>query len=149
MTGLEYIGRRDLHPLWDGVRDPIREDVADAYEQGKADGYHEGIDVGAVLADTHPRWISVKEEMPKEDVFVLVVCDDYVNIARRHENRWQLGFGTKTANHLIYTPYNKNITHWLPMPALPPVSKSENAHIIGTVEHIQVALDVMDKKGGE
>ena len=54
MTGLEYIGRRDLHPFWDECRDPNREDVADAYEQGKIDGYNEGLDADAVLADEHP-----------------------------------------------------------------------------------------------
>ena len=39
MTGQEYIYNRDLHPFWDCSRDPGREDVSDAFEQGK----HEGI----------------------------------------------------------------------------------------------------------
>lgn len=78
---------------------------------------------------SEPRWISVKDELPKEDVFVQVVCDDYVNIARRHENRWQLGFDTKTANHLIYTPYNNNITHWMPLPAPPNESNESDKEV--------------------
>lgn len=49
MTGLEYIGRRDLHPFWDECRDPNREDVADAYEQGKIDGYNEVVDLACTL----------------------------------------------------------------------------------------------------
>ena len=41
MTGLEYIYNRTLHPFWDCSRDPNREDVADAFEQGKAEGIKE------------------------------------------------------------------------------------------------------------
>ncbi len=71
-----------------------------------------------------PHWISVEDDLPKEDVFVQVVCDGYVSIARRHENRWQLGFGTKTADYLIYTPYNDKITHWMSLPEAPTVAKN-------------------------
>ena len=49
MTGLEYISRRDLHPFWDECRDPNSEDVADAYEQGKTDGYNEAVDLACAL----------------------------------------------------------------------------------------------------
>lgn len=42
MTGNEYIRRKDLHPFWDESRDPNKEDVADAYEQGLADGRKQG-----------------------------------------------------------------------------------------------------------
>lgn len=41
MTGQDYINDKSLHPFWDKSRDPNREDVADAYEQGKADGNNE------------------------------------------------------------------------------------------------------------
>lgn len=41
MTGQEYINNRELHPFWDASRDPNREDVADAFEQGKAEGHNE------------------------------------------------------------------------------------------------------------
>lgn len=51
------------------------------------------------------------------------------------------------------------VTHWMALPAPPEhfadVSKKISGsleipsnHIIGTPEHIQVALDMMDKKGG-
>lgn len=41
MTGEEYIKRKDLHPYWDYSRDPNREDVSDAFEQGKTEGNKE------------------------------------------------------------------------------------------------------------
>ena len=41
MTGFEYIDNRALHPFWDRSHDPNREDVADAFEQGKAEGIKE------------------------------------------------------------------------------------------------------------
>lgn len=42
MTGQEYINTRALHPFWDESRDPNKEDVVDAFEQGKAEGVKEG-----------------------------------------------------------------------------------------------------------
>lgn len=42
MTGQEYINNRALHPFWDESRDPNKEDVIDAFEQGKAEGVKEG-----------------------------------------------------------------------------------------------------------
>lgn len=42
MTGQEYIDTRTLHPFWDESRDPNKEDVIDAFEQGKAEGVKEG-----------------------------------------------------------------------------------------------------------
>ena len=94
--------------------------------------------------------------MPKEDVFVQVVCDDYVNIARRHENRWQLGFGTKTANHLIYTHYNNNITHWMPLPSIEGIKGNQGKISpirIGDEEHIKLGSSEIPNncktKGGE
>ena len=41
MTGQDYIKNRHLHPFWDESRDPNREDVVDAFEQGKAEGARE------------------------------------------------------------------------------------------------------------
>lgn len=43
MTGIEYVNDKSLHPFWDASRDPNVEDVADAYEQGKADGYKQAL----------------------------------------------------------------------------------------------------------
>lgn len=68
MTGVEYLNRRDLHPLWDGVRDPLREDVADAYEQGKADGYNEGFEAG--------RDNTIKEVCEWLEQNAYLYCDD-------------------------------------------------------------------------
>lgn len=130
MTGIEYLNCRDLHPLWDGVRDPIREDVADAYEQGKADGYHEGIDVGARWAHEHPRWISVKDytkdELPQlidknnpygESVQVLfvVVLDgvQYIN-----KGTFDYDTGVWHSLDLQCSFCKENVTHWMPLPSI-------------------------------
>lgn len=95
----------------------------------------------------HPHWISVEEELPKEHGAYLV-------------------FNSVTSTEEIYVYsngewwYNANrcptgvVTHWMPLPP-PVVSKSENIgkkggeQIIGTADHIKIALDVLDKKGGE
>lgn len=88
-----------------------------------------------------PCWISVADELPKEHGAYLV-------------------FNSVTSTEEIYVYsngewwYNANrcptgvVTHWMPLPP-PVVSKSRNAHIIGTADHIKTALDVMEKKGGE
>jgi len=41
MTGREYLTRNDLHPFYDERHQPLVEDVVDAFEQGKAEGYKE------------------------------------------------------------------------------------------------------------
>jgi len=42
-TGKDYVENREQHPFLDFSRDPNREDVVDAYEQGSADGYWRGV----------------------------------------------------------------------------------------------------------
>lgn len=41
MTGQEYINNQELHPFWLLSKEPLKEDVADAFEQGKAEGEKE------------------------------------------------------------------------------------------------------------
>ena len=41
MTGQEYINNQELHPFWLIGREPQKEDVADAFEQGKTEGEKE------------------------------------------------------------------------------------------------------------
>lgn len=45
MNGDDYIKRTDLHPFWDSAsgKEPLKEDVADAFDQGRAEGYWRGI----------------------------------------------------------------------------------------------------------
>lgn len=148
MTGLEYIGRRDLHPFWDGSCDPNREDVADAYEQGKIDGYNEGFDAGAEQADTHQNWISVEEELPKETNMYIVVHCGVVCTMWWYDNIEEWAEIYVDENEFLQSRRMDGVTHWMPLPP-PVVSKTGNARIIGTAEHIKVALDVLDKKGDE
>lgn len=107
---------------------------------------------GAEWADAHPRWISVDDELPEDNEWVLCYdnIDRCVSLLRYDGNRWWGDDG--------YGVDKRAINHWMPMPAPPkkgstrlPYEKEEifpNC-IIGTPEHIQVALDVIDKKGGE
>lgn len=113
MTGLEYIRRRDLHPFWDESRDPNREDVADAYENGKADGYNEGYDAGARRADSHPRWISVEDELPPENDIVLTANDrGGISMGYYCDDDW---------HNIMFTDREQAIpiTHWLQLPEPP------------------------------
>lgn len=41
MTGQEYVDNQELHPFWLLSKEPLQEDVADAFEQGEAEGYKE------------------------------------------------------------------------------------------------------------
>ena len=105
MTGFEYLGRRDLHPFWDGYSDPNREDVADAYENGKGDGYSEGLDACARRADEHPHWISVKDELPEEDGVYL-----FFDAGTQ---------GVYVSFFWADLKLNEGVTHWMPLPAPP------------------------------
>lgn len=113
MTGIEYLGRRDLHPFWDGYSDPNREDVVEAYEQGKADGYHEGYDAGARWADSHPRWISVEDELPPKKTGE---ASDKVLVYDTETNR----VGASWYFHSTGKWFNgwDSITHWMPLPSI-------------------------------
>ena len=112
MTGFEYIRRRDLHPFWDGSCDPNREDVAEAYEQGKADGYEEGFEQGVKLADEHSRWISVEDELPEVCVAVLTTTPHGTQRVGFYEDGWWLA----NSPDLVRMG---SITHWMPLPAPP------------------------------
>ena len=88
----------------------------------------------------HPHWISVEDELPKDGAYVVTINKVGLKEVRHfYHDKWFSSFGNEYGD----------VTHWMPMPQPPVVSKSENAHIIGTEEHIKVALDVLDKKGGE
>ena len=88
----------------------------------------------------HPHWISVEDELPKDGAYVVTINKVGLKEVRHfYHDKWFSSFGNEYGD----------VTHWMPIPQPPVVSKSENAHIIGTKEHIKVALDVLDKKGSE
>ena len=74
---------------------------------------------GAKWADSNPKspWISVEEELPKQDEEVIVLCD-YLNVAPNYK----ISFG-----HIVdkttcqdYNGWNiPNVVYWIPMPKLP------------------------------
>ena len=109
----------------------------------------------------HPDWISVedytKDELPPlidknnpygESVHVLFVVEldgvQYIN-----KGTFDYDTGVWHSLDMQCSFFKENVTHWMPLPELPICDKTGNAHIIGTEEHIKVALDVLDKKGGE
>ena len=127
MTGIEYLKRRDLHPFWDGYSDPNREDVVEAYEQGKADGYNEGFDAGARRADSHPRWISVQDRLPNDYEEVLTCVGGHFPVIAFCLNKttwYAAGFPKHAAvftgqHHWQPLPSVVGVTHWMPLPAPP------------------------------
>lgn len=120
-----------------------------------------GFIAGAEWADAHPNWISVKDyatdELPplmnekdpygeSAQVLFVVVLDgvQYIN-----KGTFDYDTGVWHSLEMQCSFFKEQVTHWMPMPEPPVVSQSGNAHIIGSEEHIKVALDVLDKKGGE
>ena len=114
---------------------------------------------GAEWADAHPRWISVEDELPPknseyDDNSIEVLATDGNRVYKAIYRICEFYSGWVTYD---FWPLD-NITHWMPLPAPPkkgstrlPYEKEEISPncIIGTPEHIQVALDVINKKGGE
>ena len=74
---------------------------------------------GAKWADSNPKspWISVEEELPKQDEEVIVLCDD-LNVAPNYK----ISFG-HIVDKTICQDYNgwniPNVVYWFPMPKLP------------------------------
>lgn len=70
--------------------------------------YRAGFMDGAKWADSHPQWIPVEEELPKEggEYFVSDGTDSMVDI-------WLHGIGWSKPDN------NERVTHWMPKP-LPP-----------------------------
>lgn len=98
---------------------------------------------GAHHADSHPNWISVEDELPPCNVFVLT-CDEQEN-----ENLLMLGGNGRWYDKAV--GFHRNITHWMPLPPPPHHIIDANKkvdRVIGTADHIKTALDVLNKKGG-
>lgn len=93
---------------------------------------------------TKPHWISVEDELPPWNVFVLT-CD-----GQKNENLLMLGGNGRWYDKAV--GFHRNITHWMPMPEAPHHIIDANKkvdRVIGTADHIKTALDVLNKKGGE
>jgi hypothetical protein len=72
---------------------------------------------GVEWADTHPHWISVKDEKPPydESVLLCVKCFDYVIIGELSDE-----YGRDIYHDDEGSPYRyESITHWMPLPAKP------------------------------
>lgn len=61
-------------------------------------------------ADTHPHWISVEDELPEENKWVLTYNGTSINLLMLAGNGgW---YDHSVAKH-------RNVTHWMPLPAQP------------------------------
>ena len=78
-------------------------------------------DEGAKWADSHPQWISVEDEMPPCNVFVLT-CDGQEN-----ENLLMLGGDGRWYDKAV--GLHRNITHWMALPQPPNVSTESDKEV--------------------
>lgn len=105
--------------------------------------------------DQHPHWISVEDELPpRKKAFnylsINVLATDGNEI---YKSFYDYSIGGWFDDNLFRLD---NITHWMPLPATPmeirgnqrKISPNQQ-QIIGTTDHIKIAMDVIDKKGGE
>lgn len=81
--------------------------------------YQVGFIDGAVWADTHPGWVSVEDELPpkEENVLIWSSGSKEAMIGYYIGRNWQ----RKTNDFYSYVDdgYWHNVTHWMPLPALP------------------------------
>ena len=80
-----------------------QEKYSNGYEQGKR--------------DAQPKWISVKERLPKFNQRVLAVCKYGANIRIlyfKHSISDDVAYGT-----LTFRDYACDFTHWMPLPKPP------------------------------
>jgi hypothetical protein len=106
--------------IWDAAVDAAINDTAkgrnrDGYMlTALADhelGFEDGFKEGANWADQHPHWISVKDELPKEPVDVLVYDeDDGILVSRYMKDYWSCADDYLSCDC---------ITHWMPLPKIP------------------------------
>ena len=94
------------------------ENLDEWYEQSNPEfgELHNAVDMAISALREQPRWISVKERLPKEFVSVLVYMPEERPLPTVHE-----GFlareGVWYANHFDRDPME--ITHWMPLPEPP------------------------------
>ncbi len=94
--------------------------------------------------------------MPKETNMYIVVHHNVVCTMLWYDNLKEWADIYVDENECVQSRQMDGITHWMPLPA-PPMEIRGNQRkispnqqqIIGTADHIKIALDVIDKKGGE
>ena len=120
----------------------------------------QGVDVDAFLDEVRgrepeDRWISVEDALPEKTGFYNVVLNGSVYSLWYYPsiNEWAEIYADKEG--YLQNRKMEGVTHWqrLPVPPKKEGTKGNDVkispnHIIGTEEHIKVALDVLEK-GGE
>lgn len=73
----------------------------------------------------HDRWISLKDNLPQKDKWVLVATDTHIGIAQHDGNSfWENRIdGSLIVYHYggwyQWSYFDKDITHWMPLPEVP------------------------------
>ena len=88
---------------------------------GKSQQWQFGFDLACRELEKHskqPQWISVKDKLPKEKqwVLIMVTCSDYFNVEQgmyRGDGRWMNCWCANRHNDLY------PVTHWMPLPESP------------------------------
>ena len=89
--------------------------IAEAHERGNNDPMVDlaitlSFSLGARWADSHPRWISVHDKLPKDGQHAATINKVGVQDVRHYSHgKWYSNFGNE---------YD-DITHWMPLPQPP------------------------------
>lgn len=75
---------------------------------------------GAQWADTHPHWISVEDELPRDDEFYLCVVGGDIEVLFYNEGLEEFyEFYVTKEEHLSCDDLTQRVTHWMPLPQPP------------------------------
>lgn len=86
--------------------------------------YSDGFRDGAKWADSHPHWISVEDELPKDRMSILFTDGGYVYSGRYYCGRY---YGDKGdwVDYCEVSTLIEDVTHWMPLTVPPKSSCSE------------------------
>ena len=79
--------------------------------------------VGALWADSHPHWISVEDELPKETNMYIVVHHNVVCTMLWYDSLEEWADIYVDEDEFVQSRKMDGVTHWMPLP-LPPAKLS-------------------------
>lgn len=98
------------------MRDNCVKHADDQYDDPKREAKYEALNIAitAMGRSIPPRWISVKEKLPKDYEDVVIIMRDgassWYRVAYREYGGWSFGGGRRV---------NDEVTHWMPIPQPP------------------------------
>ncbi len=105
-----------------------------------------GFKEGAMWADTHPRWISVEDELPPKTGFYNVVLngDAYSLWYYPNINEWAEIYADEAG--YLQNRKMEGVTHWMPIPQPPSSSGIPNNHKKGECMEIFKLLERLESE---